>query len=88
MLFLCGCIYEMMTWLLEVYVIFPLWCFYCWNFMHDVWRFMEDVTSISWIFIIFAYFIALIEVGRYTQSQDTNMYLPKPVGLVKALKQF
>jgi len=26
---------------------------------------MEDVTSISWIFIIFVCFIDLIELGRY-----------------------
>ena len=29
-------------------------------------RFIEDVTSISWILIIIACFIALIEVGRYS----------------------
>jgi len=33
--------------------------------MHVNWELFEDVTSISWIFIIFACFIALIEVGRY-----------------------
>jgi len=36
------------------------------KFMHVVLRLIEDVTTISWIFIIFAYFIALIEVGRYS----------------------
>jgi len=35
-------------------------------FMHVDLRLIEDVTTISWIFIIFACFIALIEVGRYT----------------------
>jgi len=54
-----------MTWLLEVYTIFPLWCFIVEIFMHVSCELFEDVTSISWIFIIFAWFIALIEVGRY-----------------------
>jgi len=31
---------------------------FCWKFMHVVWRLIEDVTTISWIFTIFAYFIA------------------------------
>ena len=31
-------------------------------------RSIEDVTSISWIFILFACFIALVEVGRYTYN--------------------
>jgi len=62
---LYGCVYELMTWLLEVYAIFPLWCFIVEIFMHVSWELFEDVTSISWIFIIFAWFIALIEVGRY-----------------------
>jgi len=36
-------------------------------FMHVLFGdFIEDVTSISWIFIIVACFIALIEVGHYT----------------------
>jgi len=34
-------------------------------FMHFNCELFEDVTFISWIFIIFALFIALIEVGRY-----------------------
>jgi len=55
----------LMTWLLEVYAIFPLWCFIVEIFMHVNIELFEDVTSISWIFIIFAWFIALIEVGRY-----------------------
>jgi len=33
--------------------------------MHVVLESVEDVTSISWIFVLFACFIALIEVGRY-----------------------
>jgi len=33
--------------------------------MHVVLRLIEDVTTISWIFIIFACVITLIEVGRY-----------------------
>jgi len=66
--FIYGCIYELMTWLFEVYVIFR--CEVCWNF-YTCWfgEFKEDVTSISWIIIIFACFIALIEVKRY------NMHL-------------
>jgi len=44
--------------------------FYCWNFfMHVNCELFEDVTSISWIFIIFAWFIALIEVGRYNEKR-------------------
>jgi len=41
---LCGYIYELMTWLLEVYdiYIFSLWCFICWNFyacqLWIIWR--------------------------------------------------
>jgi len=62
---LYECIYELMTWLLEVYAIFPLWCFIVGIFMHVDCELFEDVTSISWIFIIFAWFIALIEVERY-----------------------
>jgi len=54
-----------MTWLLEVYVIFSLWCFIVEIFMHVSCELFEDVTSISWKFIICAWFIALIEVGRY-----------------------
>jgi len=51
---------------IEVYAIFPLWCFIIEIFMHVMFgEFMEDVTSISWIFIIFAWFIGLIKVGRY-----------------------
>jgi len=65
-LLLFGCIYELMTWLLEVYAIFPLWCFIVEIFMHVNCELFEDVTYISWIFIIFAWFIALIEIGRYT----------------------
>jgi len=48
-----------------MYVIYPLRCF--WEKIYACYlRFTEDVTSISWIFVIFACFIALIEVGRYT----------------------
>jgi len=53
-----------MTWLFEMYDIYPLQRFRE-DFMHVVLRLIEDVTTISWLFIIFAYFIALIEVGRY-----------------------
>jgi len=63
--FIHSCIYELMTWLIEVYAIFPLWCFIVKIFMHVNWEFIEDVTFIYWIFIIFTLFIALIEVGRY-----------------------
>ena len=34
-----------------IYMLFEFWC--------------EDVASISWIFILFACIIALIEIGRY-----------------------
>jgi len=86
---LCGYIYELMTWLVEVYDIYfrcdVLFVEIC---MHVSCELFHDVTSISWIFIIFAWFIALIEVGRYTfnhiQFQDTHMYILKPMGLVKA----
>jgi len=57
------CIYELMTWLLEVYAIFPLWCLIVEIFMHVVFgELFEDVMSISWIFIIFAWFITLIQI--------------------------
>ena len=60
------CIYELMAWLFEVYVIFPLWCFIVEIWIHVCFgEFMEDVTSISWIIIILTWFIVLIEVGRY-----------------------
>jgi len=53
-----------MTWLFEVYVIYRcdvlLMKFLCMSIV----IYFEDVTSISWI--IFAWFIALIEVGRYS----------------------
>jgi len=58
--FIYGCIYELMTWLFEVYAIFPLRYFIVEIFMHVDWELFEDVTSISWIFVIFAWFIALI----------------------------
>ena len=32
--------------------------------------FVDDVTSISWINALFACFIALIEIGRYTQAKS------------------
>jgi len=64
--FTCWCIYELMTWLFEMYAIYPLWWFIVEIFMHVVLEnLFEDVTSISWIFIIFMCLIALIEVGRY-----------------------
>ena len=34
-------------------------------YMHVVWIWCEDVASISWIFILFACIITLIEIGRY-----------------------
>jgi len=61
----CWCIYELMTWLFEVYAIYPLRCFVEIFYACCFGEFIEDVTSISWIFIIFACFITLIEVGRY-----------------------
>ena len=36
-------------------------------FRMHVLRTIEDVTSISWIFVLFACFIALIEVGHYSK---------------------
>jgi hypothetical protein len=55
------------------------WHMYCWRCMIyircDCWNifiyaclllFGWDVASISWIFVIFTCFIALIEIGRYT----------------------
>ena len=49
--------------------------FHCWNFYACLFgEFMEDVMSISWIFIIFAWFIALIEVGRYTTQVTHKMF--------------
>jgi len=72
---LYGCIYELMTWLFEVYAIFPLSCFIVGIFMHGNCELFEDLASISWIFIIFAWFIALIEVGRYMTL--LNLYCVK-----------
>jgi len=39
----------------------------CWGilYMHVIWIWCEDVASISWIFILFACIIALMEIGRY-----------------------
>ena len=34
--------------------------------MHDYLVIIEGVTIISWIFVVFAWFNALIEIGRYT----------------------
>jgi len=60
-----------MTWLFEAYAIFPLWWFIDEICMHVNCDLFDDVTSISWIFIIFTCFIALIEVGCYkVQSHD------------------
>jgi len=39
------------------------------TFMHVYCELCEDVMSISWIFIIFAWFIALIEIWRYTRNK-------------------
>jgi len=51
----CWCIYELMTWLLRCMLFIR--CNVCWNFYAWLFGdFMEDVTSISWIFIIFACF--------------------------------
>jgi len=33
---------------------------------------VDDVTSISWINALFACFIALIEIGRYSHHQNKN----------------
>jgi len=44
----------------------PLWCFYsCWNFMHVYCGSFGHVTSISYLFIIIAWFIAYLEIGCY-----------------------
>jgi len=40
---------------------------FCEIFSMHVLRTTEGVTSISWIFVLFACFIALIEVWRYTR---------------------
>jgi len=37
-----------------------------------VMRIIEDVTSISWIFVLLVCFIALIEVGHYTPHLITT----------------
>jgi len=64
--YICWCIYELMTWIFEAYAIYPLRCLLKIS-MHDYFgEFIEDVMSISWIFIIFACFIALIDIGCYT----------------------
>jgi len=34
-------------------------------YMHDYLVIIEGVTTISWIFVVFAWFNALIEIGRY-----------------------
>jgi len=53
--------YDM--YILEMYVLYLLRLLK--NFYMHVLRSIEDVTSISWIFVLFACFIALIEVWRY-----------------------
>jgi len=36
---------------------------------------VEDVASISWIFILFVSFIALIEIGRYTWKLRRKLFV-------------
>ena len=36
--------------------------------MHAKFVFVDDVASISWIYALFACFIALIEIGRYSHK--------------------
>jgi len=77
--FIYGCTYELTTWPFKVYAIFPLWCFIVEIFMHVNWELFEGVTSISWIIVIFAYFIALIEVRRYSIMWSKEKFIkPRP----------
>ena len=71
--FMCWCIlilwhvYFRDVWLISVATVdesyicmlFEFWC--------------EDVASISWIFILFACIIALIEIGRYTKGSSSYL---------------
>jgi len=65
---------------LEIYLVMYLWCFWhaiwrCMLIIHcNIFekilacmflRTIEDVTSVSWIFVLFVCFIALIEAGNY-----------------------
>jgi len=56
---------------LEMYVIYPLR--FLTNFYMCVLRFIGDVTYISWIFVLFACFIALIEIGCYMYRHETKL---------------
>jgi len=50
---------------LEMYDLYPLWLLRIYIGMLK-FVFVDDVASISWIYALFACFIALIEIGRYT----------------------
>jgi len=65
-------VYDMV--ILEMNVIYPLRRFYEIFSMH-VLRTREDVTSISWIFVLSACFIALIEVGRYCWNKGVSQVI-------------
>jgi hypothetical protein len=71
-----GILYVGVFWPWHVYVgdiwVHPL-C--CWDilYMHDEFGFCWDVASISWIYVIFACFIALIEIGRYKNCRLVDL---------------
>jgi len=60
-----------------MYAIYPLRRF-CEIFSMHVLTTIEDVTSISWIFVLFACFIALIEVRRYKLVSEPWLVLSRP----------
>jgi len=62
--------------ILEMYVIYPLR--FSRNFYMHVLRFIGDMTSISWIFVLFACFITLIEVRRYKLVSELWSVLSRP----------
>jgi len=76
--FIYKCIYELMTWLFEVCAIFPLWCFIVEIFNHVDWELFEDVTSISWIFVIFAYFYRFNRSKAFQVSIRAMLVLSGP----------
>jgi len=57
--FIYGCIYELMTWLFEVYAIFPPWCFIveifyaCW--LRIIWRRDIYFLNIYYIRVIYRF---------------------------------
>jgi len=66
--FIWWYMFEFMTcilWRCMIYIRCNFWEI----FIYMILRFIGDVTSISWIFVLFACFITLIEIGCYSEHE-------------------